>query len=170
MMREEKLFSGIYILGTALAIAFTMVMAVVYYIKLAPIYPERNRARTVYFQGIDISTDNRDKVVFPFGRRAFEEWFQSSPNIEYCAPTLLAAGMGRTYGECRKSVRTDEGEILDVTMNRTNADFFKIYEYDFLEGRALTPQQVESMRGERRSGRTVVWARRRSRRAFGTDD
>jgi len=31
MMREEKLFSGIYIVGTALAIAFTMVMAVVYY-------------------------------------------------------------------------------------------------------------------------------------------
>jgi putative ABC transport system permease protein len=29
-------------------------------------------------------------------------------------------------------------------MNRTNADFFKIYEYDFLEGRALTPQQVEN--------------------------
>ena len=144
LMREERLFSGIYIAGTALAIAFTMVMAVVYYIKLAPIYPERNRARTVYFQGIDISTDNREKVVFPFGRRAFEEWFQSSPNIEYCAPTLLAAGMGKTYGECRKSVRTDEGEILDVTMNRTNADFFKIYEYDFLEGRALTPQQVEN--------------------------
>ena len=33
MMREERLFSGIYIVGTALAIAFTMVMAVVYYIK-----------------------------------------------------------------------------------------------------------------------------------------
>ncbi len=47
LMREEKLFSGIYIAGTALAIAFTMVMAVVYYIKLAPIYPEPNRARTV---------------------------------------------------------------------------------------------------------------------------
>ena len=39
---QERLFSTIYILGTALAIAFTMVMAVVYYIKLAPIYPERS--------------------------------------------------------------------------------------------------------------------------------
>ena len=28
MMKEERLFSGIYIAGTALAIAFTMVMAV----------------------------------------------------------------------------------------------------------------------------------------------
>ena len=35
LIREERLFSGIYIVGTALAIAFTMVMAVVYYIKLA---------------------------------------------------------------------------------------------------------------------------------------
>jgi len=42
MMREEKLFSCIYILGTALAIAFTMVMAVVYYAKLADIAPEGN--------------------------------------------------------------------------------------------------------------------------------
>ena len=54
MMREEKLFSSIYILGTALAIAFTMVMAVVYYAKLADIAPEVNRSRTVYLQGTQL--------------------------------------------------------------------------------------------------------------------
>ena len=48
MMKEEKLFSGIYIAGTALAIAFTMVIAVVYFAKLADIEPEVNRSRTVY--------------------------------------------------------------------------------------------------------------------------
>ena len=52
MMREEKLFSSIYILGTALAIAFTMVMAVVYYAKLADIAPEVHRSRTVYVRGM----------------------------------------------------------------------------------------------------------------------
>ena len=30
LLHEERLFSGIYIVGTALAIAFMMVMAVVY--------------------------------------------------------------------------------------------------------------------------------------------
>ena len=55
MIKEEKLFSAIHIAGTAMAIAFTMVMAVVYYIKLAPIYPEVNRMRTVYFDGMNIS-------------------------------------------------------------------------------------------------------------------
>ena len=58
LMREERLFSGIYIVGMALAIAFTMVMAVVYYIKLAPIYPEANRARTVYFEGLRIEAES----------------------------------------------------------------------------------------------------------------
>ena len=63
MMREEKLFSAIHIAGTAMAIAFTMVMAVVYYIKLAPIYPEVNRPRTVYFQGIYIMMEKDGKTT-----------------------------------------------------------------------------------------------------------
>ena len=127
MMREEKLFSGIHIAGTAMALAFTMVMAVVYYIKLATIYPERNRARTIYFEDIKVVSDKGGQGGMPFGLKAFEEWFLPSPNIEYCAPTLLAAGSGKTEGRCHRSVRTDDGEIIEATINFTNADFFKIY-------------------------------------------
>ena len=101
MMREERLFSGIYIVGTALAIAFTMVMAVVYYIKLAPIYPEANRARTVYFEGLRIEAESGGMGQTGFSSKAFEEWFLNSPNIEYCSPTLLAAGTGKAEGRCR---------------------------------------------------------------------
>ena len=72
MMREERLFSGIYIVGTALAIAFTMVMAVVYYIKLAPIYPEPNRARTVYFEGMRIEAESGGVGQTGFSAKAFE--------------------------------------------------------------------------------------------------
>ena len=39
-IREEKLYSTMYICGTALAIAFTMLIAEVYYIKTADIAPE----------------------------------------------------------------------------------------------------------------------------------
>ena len=99
LIREERLFSGIYIAGTALAIAFTMVMAVVYYIKLAPIYPERNRARTVYFEGLRIEAESGGMGQTGFSSKAFEEWFLNSPNIEYCSPTLLAAGTGKAEGE-----------------------------------------------------------------------
>ena len=142
MMREERLFSGIYIAGTALAILFTMVMAVVYYIKLAPVYPERNRARTVYFEGIRIETENALGQT-GFSAKAFEEWFQHSPNIEYCSPTLLAAGTGKTGGYCHTFVEHGKDDYVDVLRNETNADYFRIYEYEFLSGRPFTQKEVE---------------------------
>jgi len=143
MMREERLFSGIYIVGTALAIAFTMVMAVVYYIKLAPIYPEPNRARTVYFEGLRIEADNGAMGQTGFSSHAYEEWFKPSPNIEYCSPTLLAAGTGKTLGKCHTFVVRGKDDYIDVIRNQTSADFFRIYEYDFVSGRPFTDKEVE---------------------------
>ena len=147
MMREEKLFSGIHIAGTAMALAFTMVMAVVYYIKLAPIYPEANRARTLYFEGIRVVAENRGQGQMPFGQKALEEWFEASPNIEYCAPTTLACGTGKLWGKSLQPIALGNGEFIEAVKNETNADFFKIYEYEFLEGRAFTKQEVEALEG-----------------------
>ena len=143
MMREEKLFSGIYIAGTALAIAFTMVMAVVYYIKLAPIYPEANRARTVYFEGLRIEAESGGMGQTGFSAQAYEEWFKPSPNIEYCSPTLLAAGTGKTLGKCHSFVVRGKDDYLDVVRNQVSADFFHIYEYDFVSGRPFTSKEVD---------------------------
>ena len=143
LMREERLFSGIYIVGTALAIAFTMVMAIVYYIKLAPIYPEANRARTVYFEGLRIEADNGAMGQTGFSSQAYEEWFKPSKNIEYCSPTLLAAGTGKTQGKCHTFVVRGKDDYVDVVRNEVSADYFKIYEYDFVSGRAFTSKEVD---------------------------
>ena len=48
LIREDKLFSAIYIAGTAVAIASAMVIAIFLNIKLADIPPESNRSRTLY--------------------------------------------------------------------------------------------------------------------------
>lgn len=48
LMRQDRLFSTLYITGTGLAIAMTVIMAVIYYVKLAPVYPEENRSNTLY--------------------------------------------------------------------------------------------------------------------------
>ena len=58
-MRQNKLFTSIYVAGTALAIATTMIMAIVYYVKIAPIYPEVNRNRTLFMNtGREVSRSN----------------------------------------------------------------------------------------------------------------
>ena len=48
LIREDKLFSAIYIAGTAVAIASAMVIAIFLNIRLADIPPETNRSRTLY--------------------------------------------------------------------------------------------------------------------------
>ena len=59
LFRQNRLFSTLYIAGTGLAIAMTVVMAVVYYVKLAPVYPEVNRENTLYLVS--------DSCQFSFG-------------------------------------------------------------------------------------------------------
>lgn len=45
LMKQNRLFSGIYILGTGLSIAMVMAVFIIMYVKFAPIYPEYNRDR-----------------------------------------------------------------------------------------------------------------------------
>ena len=85
MMKEEKLFSGIYIAGTALAIAFTMVIAVVYYAKLADIEPEVNRSRTVYVLPMLEIPKNGYELKEPtnyYFPNEVKEWFYPLKSVE----------------------------------------------------------------------------------------
>ena len=59
LMKQNKLFTGIYVVGTALAIAMTMTVFIVLYVKFAPIYPEYNRDRTLVLK--HVVRTNKDK-------------------------------------------------------------------------------------------------------------
>ena len=59
LMKQNKIFTGIYVAGTGLAIAMTMTVFIVLYVKFAPIYPEYNRDRTLVMKYI--SRTNKDK-------------------------------------------------------------------------------------------------------------
>ena len=39
LMKQNRLYSAIYIVGTGLSVALMMVVFLIYYIKFAPIYP-----------------------------------------------------------------------------------------------------------------------------------
>ena len=45
LIRQERLFSSVYIVGTGLAISLVMVLSIVFYVKMASIYPEMDRDR-----------------------------------------------------------------------------------------------------------------------------
>lgn len=54
LIRQNPLFSGFYIVGTGVAIAMTMTLMIIYYVKMAPVYPELNRDRTLVCKSMTV--------------------------------------------------------------------------------------------------------------------
>ena len=54
LLKQHKLFSVLYITGAGLAIAMTMVVFVAHYIRVAPVYPETNRAETWVLKSVTV--------------------------------------------------------------------------------------------------------------------
>ena len=139
MMREERLFSGIYILGTALAIAFTMVMAVVYYAKLADIAPEVNRSRTVYVKGM-VKRAVNDTLKWEqtnYTATQVKEWLYTLKSAEVVSATVN----GSRYSSDRQYLKCDNHKLVPVVTRMVDANFFKVYQFRFVYGRPFTQEE-----------------------------
>lgn len=139
MMREERLFSGIYIVGTALAIAFTMVIAVVYYAKLADIAPEVNRSRTVYVKGMAKRAVNDTLRWEPTSYTATQvkEWLYTLKSAEVVSATINAS----RYTSDRQYLKCDNHKLVPVVTRMVDANFFKVYQFNFVYGRPFTQEE-----------------------------
>ena len=139
MMREERLFSGIYIVGTALAIAFTMVIAVVYYAKLADIAPEVNRSRTVYVKGMVKRAVNDTLKWEQTGYTATQvkEWLYTLKSAEVVSATVNAS----RYTNDRQYLKCDNHKLVPVVTRMVDANFFKVYQFNFVYGRPFTQEE-----------------------------
>lgn len=139
MMREERLFSGIYIVGTALAIAFTMVMAVVYYAKLADIAPEVNRSRTVYVKGM-VKRAVNDTLKWQqtiYTATQVKEWLYTLKSAEVVSATANAS----RYTSDRQYLKCDNHKLVPVVTRMVDANFFKVYQFRFVYGRPFTQEE-----------------------------
>ena len=139
LMCEEKLFSGIYIAGTALAIAFTMVIAVVYYAKLADIAPEVNRSRTVYVKGMAKRAVNDTLRWQPTSYTATQvkEWLYTLKSAEVVSATINAS----RYTSDRQYLKCDNHKLVPVVTRMVDANFFKVYQFNFVYGRPFTQEE-----------------------------
>ena len=136
---QERLFSTIYILGTALAIAFTMVMAVVYYAKLADIAPEVNRSRTVYVMGM-MKRSVQDTLRWQqtsYTADQVKEWLYTLKSAEVVSATVNA----RRYSSNRQYLKCDNHKLVPVVTRHVDANFFKVYQFRFVYGRPFTQEE-----------------------------
>ena len=141
LIREDKLFSAIYIAGTAVAIASAMVIAIFLNIKLADISPEINRSRTLYplygFYTKSLAENGR-KFDMRFSTEALDSCFRQLKCLE------AATGVRSVFLSI-----TDEGgqHATGAYALCTDPSFFRLYNLTFLSGRPFS--EKEFRQGER---------------------
>lgn len=164
LMKQNRFFSAVYIIGTGLAISMVMVLAVVYYIRTANIAPEIHRDRMCYL----------DFVIYKYNEGNGS--YSSSLGIPYVKdvvltlkkPEAIAITTSPIYqyfqgGEMFASVAGNDDEAK-ISYMGCNDVFWKVYEFHFLYGKPFTESDFES------GLKTVVLCRSMARKLFGKED
>ena len=162
LLKQNKLFSMLYIVCTGLAIAMTMVMAMVYYVKIAPVYPEVNRLNTLYLTSCKMESGtegNKSQYQWAVSYKALQEWFYPTKNALCVSAQLDDRAFQNSYIQS-----ADLSGDFPVKVKLTDPDFFRIYRFHFLEGRPFTASDLAS------GLCTAVITDELSRRLFGTTE
>lgn len=141
MVVQNKLFTFIYIAGTALAIATTMIMAIVYYVKVAPIYPEVNRYQTSYITNSSFVQKTKNTTnQWAYSYQAVKEWFYTLKNVEE-----VSAEYQTSWGPTNDYIQPFDGsgDFL-VSKKLIDPAFFRIYSFRFIEGKPFTDADLSS--------------------------
>jgi len=139
-IKQNRLFSAIYILGSALSIASAMIVVVYLYVKLADIYPERDRTHIYEISDCNITTGG--KVMNNLGWRTcelVEKALESCEGVEYFSRCIDDPGFRTSM------VNPDDGTApFEIIRKDVDAKFFKIYDFEILAGNLFTDDDVES--------------------------
>lgn len=140
LMKQHRLFTGIYVVGTGLSIALVMTMFIIFYVKFAPIYPEYNRDRTL--------------VIKPVKRmpKGHPDNWNSNGGVSYYVVKEMLPGLPHLEavgGVCPNFLGDDKvalpgKEVLPVNVLYADGGFWKVFAFRFLCGRHFTQEEAEA--------------------------
>ena len=143
LMKQNRLFSTLYIVGTALAIAMTMMMAIIYYVRLAPVYPEERRGTTLttlYMGSLKLSETMEGGWAWwtnGYSHRAVTEWLRLLEDV------AVVSGHCSGWRNAAYVQRPDGREDEPVTVRLSDPEFFRLYTFRFRDGAAFTQDDFD---------------------------
>ncbi len=140
LMKQNKLFTGIYVIGTGLSIALVMTLFIIYYVKFAPVYPEYNRNRMLVV-----------KPVKCYPKRKPDNW-NINGGVSYHVIKDLLPGLPHLEALCGgimdawndDKVALSNGEVHPVTTGYVDAAFWTVFSFNFLNGKPFSQADFES--------------------------
>lgn len=134
----------------------------VYYVKIAPVYPEVNRLNTLYLTSCKMESGtegNKSQYQWAVSYKALQEWFYPTKNALCVSAQLDDRAFQNSYIQS-----ADLSGDFPVKVKLTDPDFFRIYRFHFLEGSPFTASDLASRLC------TAVITDELSRRLFGTTE
>jgi putative ABC transport system permease protein len=158
LIKQEKLFSALYIIGTGLSITVVMVLSITYYIRIAEIYPETNRGRMLIVKSGMEEGPGRSKSSASLSYRTVEDCFLSLQDAE-AVSAICGQWMREHYIQPPGSK-----DQMPVAVKYVDNSFWKVFSFRFLRGAPFSEADF-------RSGiRTAVLSESIAKRLFGTVD
>lgn len=141
LMKQNKLFTSIYIVATGLSIAFVMTLFIIFYVKFAPIYPEYNRNRI-----LTISTSMR------VDKNNEGNWSCNSGVSYYFVSDYLqklkhadAVAAVETSNSSVQASKVGNAKAVKTFLRYVNADFWQVFTFKFLAGRGFSNEEQEAV-------------------------
>jgi hypothetical protein len=136
MMKQHRLFTSMYLIGTAVSIALAMTLFIIFYIKLGPIYPEYNRQRMLVIEKAtwelrqDGGVSKRQTAI---STKFADLLKREAKSLEHIA--LL--GWKKIF------ISTEDGNVsIEEFGHETNSDFWKVFNFKFIDGRPYTAEEA----------------------------
>lgn len=141
MMKQNKLFTSIYVIATGLSIALVMTLFIIFYVKFAPIYPEYNRNRI-----LTISTSMR------VDKNNEGNWSCNSGVSYHFVSDYLkklkhadAVAAVETNNGAVQASKIGDKKAVKTFLRYVNADFWQVFTFQFLTGRGFSDEEQEAV-------------------------
>ena len=157
LIRQEKLFSAVYIIGTGLSITMVMVLSIVLYLKIANIYPETNRDRMLVVGPAAEVRGEEDISRWSLSYRTVTTCFYPIENAE-----AVTAVFERYMERYVQSVASDDQ--WPVVVRYVDHNFWRVFPFRFVGGKPFTEADWQS------GIYTAVITETLSRKVFGTTE
>ena len=140
LIRQHRFYTAVCIVGTAITLAFVMVVVMVYDFRTADVAPEPLRSRTMYCAGGQVSRPDGSENygTAGLGRLAFETLFTALPGVD-----TLTWHSGLYKSVCSLPASSDRHSAF---ARRVAANWFDIFRYDFVAGRPFTQAEYDAGR------------------------
>lgn len=159
LIRQNKLFSAIYVAGTVLGISMVMVLMLVLSFKTISVYPEQDNGRILFVKSA-VMRPKTDKIGFWSSSISYEGLEKLFFSLE--TPEAVAS---EKYWSGSAYVSMPDGKSrVKITERSVDAAYWKVFNFTFIHGKPFTEADFQS------GIHSVVITESLARKLFGTHE